>query len=381
MISMSNPTRLILGIETSCDETAAAVVADGHDVRSNVVASQNDLHAEYGGVVPEIASRAHIERILPVVRAALDQAGVALDDIDAIAVGHRPGLIGSLLVGVAAAKSLAWSTGKPLIGIDHVMAHLYACRLSPPPKRGPEGVKPEVAPPAAPPPTAFPALGLVVSGGHTNMFLLHDFEQIEMIGRTIDDAVGEAYDKAASILELGFPGGPIVDRRARNGDERAHALPISRLEPDSLDFSFSGLKTALLYAARGKPQGRGREVTYERSVRDLTDAQIDDLCASFQRVAIAAVRLKMERALEQLRDGRLSGGEPRTLLIGGGVSANSRMRSEAIAFAAENGLALTLPAMAYCTDNAAMIAGLADRRLLSGHFDPLSLSPSPAGVY
>ncbi|MFW5653126.1 MAG: tRNA (adenosine(37)-N6)-threonylcarbamoyltransferase complex transferase subunit TsaD, partial [Planctomycetota bacterium] len=215
----------------------------------------------------------------------------------------------------------------------------------------------------------------------SNIFLVRDFDDIEMIGRTIDDAVGEAYDKAASILGLGFPGGPKVDKAAREGDEHTHVFPISRLGRESLDFSFSGLKTSLLYTVRGKPKGRGRDATFERSHEDLNEQEINNLCASFQRAAIGAVRFKLERAMEQLKSGELAGGVPKTFLIGGGVSANSRMRSESTEFAERHGLALTLPPMAYCTDNAAMIAGLADRRLMLQEFDELSLSPSPAGAY
>jgi N6-L-threonylcarbamoyladenine synthase len=236
---------LILGIETSCDETAAAVVRRGRPghgatVLSNIIASQNELHAEYKGVVPEIASRAHAERILPIVREALSQAGVSLRDIDAIAVGNKPGLIGSLLVGVAAAKALAWSLRIPIIGVDHVRAHLYAGCLD------------------APLPD-FPALGLVVSGGHTSLYHCPSITQATRLGSTIDDAVGEAYDKAATILGLPFPGGPNLDRLAQRGDASRSPtrFPISRLGRDSLDFSFSGLKTALLYAVRGVPARPG----------------------------------------------------------------------------------------------------------------------------
>src|SRR3954451_7261251 len=224
----------ILGIESTCDETAASVVVDGFDVRSNVVASQVELHAKYRGEVPEIASRAHIENILPVVREALTTAGVRLDAVDAVAVAHRPGLIGSLLIGVTAAKTLAWAAGKPLVGIDHVHAHLYSVMLEnnePPP---------------------MPAVGLVVSGGHTALYRVGSWLDVELIGSTIDDAVGEAYDKVASILELGYPGGPVVDRLARTVEGPPPiAFPRTLLGRESLDFSFSGLKTAVLYHVRG----------------------------------------------------------------------------------------------------------------------------------
>ena len=235
---MAHQSPLILGVESSCDETAAAVVAGGTEVLSNVIATQHELHERYAGVVPEIASRAHLERIIPVLREALDKSGISENDLQAIAVGHRPGLIGSLLVGVSSAKALAWSLDLPLIGIDHIHAHLHAGLLDATPVK-------------------YPALGLVVSGGHTSLFLVHSPLNIRLLGKTIDDAIGEAYDKAATILNLGYPGGPKLDALAQQGDESAHELPVSLLDAESLDFSFSGLKTALLYAVCGQPVGRG----------------------------------------------------------------------------------------------------------------------------
>lgn len=350
---------LILGIETSCDETASAVVRDGRDVLSNVVASQNELHEEYGGVVPEIASRAHVERIAPVVERALRDAGVRLADLHAVAVGNRPGLIGSLLVGVSAAKALAWSLGVPIIGVDHVHAHLYAGLL-----RDGAAQDAGTATTAAP---LFPALGLVVSGGHTVLYHVHDALQLERLGSTIDDAVGEAYDKAAVILGLGHAGGPKVDALARGGNDRAVAFPVSRVAPDSLDFSFSGLKTSLLYKVRGFP---GQEL----APPPLDDARRADLAASFQHAAVAALVMKMERALDRLA----SAGTPaRTLIIGGGVSANSKLREQARQLADRRRITLVIPAMRFCTDNAAMIAGLAHARLARGQSDTLSLCAVP----
>lgn len=348
---------IVLGIESSCDETAASVVEDGRRVRSNVIASQVKLHEEYGGVVPEIASRAHAERILPVVTRAVRDAGITLADVDAIAVGHRPGLIGALLVGVAAAKALAWSLGVPIVGVDHIEAHLYAGLLDDEEWRADD---------------VFPALGLVVSGGHTTLFRCESAMDVRKLGGTIDDAIGEAYDKAASILGLGYPGGPIVDRRSPNGDELAHDFPVSRLGPDSLDFSFSGLKTAVLYAVRGVP---GREGWSAQALRNLSEQHVNDLCASFQRAAVRAVMLKLERALEQW-----GGDGPRALLLGGGVSANSRLRAEVIRLGEERGVPVRIPRMAYCLDNAAMIAGLAHERLSRGEADGLNLLASPTGV-
>ncbi|MCB9841146.1 MAG: tRNA (adenosine(37)-N6)-threonylcarbamoyltransferase complex transferase subunit TsaD [Phycisphaeraceae bacterium] len=361
---------IVLGIESSCDETACAVVRDGLVVLSNVVASQNDLHAEYGGVVPEIASRAHVEHLTPVVRAALREAGVTLAEIGAVAVGHRPGLIGCLLVGVAAAKALAWSLGVPLVGVDHVHAHLYAGLLT---NRDGQG-RDDREESHADSPVALPALGLVVSGGHTSIYVVGGRDgsllDIERLGATIDDAMGEAYDKAAAILGLGFPGGPRVDALAceAGADERAFDLPISRLGPGSLDFSYSGLKTALLYAAHGGPA----VPEAERPV--LTDQRRRDLAASFQRAAVAAITLKLGRAVEHLRE---RGVDVRTLLAGGGVTANSRLRTELATFAAGHGLGLVIPPMALCVDNAAMIAGLGSVMLDAGHRDGLDLAAVP----
>lgn len=346
---------LILGLETSCDETAAAVVRDGREVLSSAVATQNELHAEYAGVVPEIASRAHVERILPVIRGAVEQAGVKLAEVDAVAVGHRPGLIGSLLIGVSAAKALAWSLGRPLVAVDHVHAHLYAGVLG-------RTEQPE-----------FPALGLVVSGGHTSLYNVRGWPSLERLGATIDDALGEAYDKAATILGIPYPGGPGLDRLAQtpSANDRAYDLPISRLGPGSLDFSFSGLKTAVLYAVRGVPDGPDG---YARDHSALSGQAKADVAASFQRTVCRTVILKLERALDRLA------GEGRpvpSLLTGGGVTANSRLRAELGAFARARGLQLFLPPMGYCVDNAAMIAGLAHHLAREGRFADLTLEPMP----
>lgn len=346
---------LILGIETSCDETAAAVVESGTRVLSSVVASQTELHAEYGGVVPELASRAHAERILPVVRRALAEAGIRPDRIDAVAVGHRPGLIGALVVGVSAAKALAWSLSVPLIGVDHVHAHLYAGELD------------------APDPAPFPALGLVVSGGHTSLYLLRSWTDFTRLGATIDDAMGEAFDKAAAILGLPFPGGPNLDLLASTpgADDRALDFPVSRLSPTSLDFSFSGLKTSLLYAVRGLPGPGG---VFDKDHRSLSDGRRADLAASLQRAAVRAVILKLERAVE--RAGSLSPGAPVLMLLaGGGVTANSRLRRELAEAAPRLGLTLRLPEQRFCVDNAAMVAGLGFH--LTGAAEGLELRAVP----
>lgn len=348
----------ILGIETSCDETAAAVVKDGEQVLSNIVASQHELHEEYRGVVPEIASRAHMEKILPVVQSALSHANLTMDQIDAVAVGNRPGLIGSLIVGLSAAKALAWMMQKPLIGIDHVKAHLYAACLD----------RQEISQPAHK--QNYPALGLIVSGGHTSLYEVDSPIELKLLGRTIDDAVGEAFDKAAVILQLGYPGGPEIDRLAQGGNPEAHPFPRSLLQDDSLDFSFSGLKTSLLYTVRGKPRGRGKQTTFDRSADDLSTRQKADLAASFQAAIIDTLIIKIERAIHHLDD---QNRHPVSLIIGGGVSANSLLRKHAAEFGGQHNLAVYIPQPSLCIDNAAMIAGLANVYLQAGIYDDLDL--------
>ncbi|MBU6413671.1 MAG: tRNA (adenosine(37)-N6)-threonylcarbamoyltransferase complex transferase subunit TsaD [Planctomycetes bacterium] len=352
----------ILAIESSCDETAAAVVEDGCLVRSSVVASQTDLHAEYAGVVPEIASRAHVEAILPVMERALHEAGVTWREIDAVAVGHRPGLIGSLLVGVAASKAVAWALGKPLVGVDHVHAHVYSGMLH---RAGEDSCHQAL----------FPALGLVVSGGHTSMYLLRSWTQMERLGATIDDAVGEAYDKAAAILGLPFPGGPNLDQLAQSVTSDADLVdfPISRLSTTSLDFSFSGLKTALLYQVKGVPNTERAKVPHPPAA-EMTDQRRAMLAASFQKAAVGAVVLKMKRAIEQCEE---RGIKVQSVLVGGGVSANSRLRSAMQELAKKLGVALVIPKMAYCMDNAAMIGGLGYELLSQGITSGLDLQPVP----
>jgi N6-L-threonylcarbamoyladenine synthase len=335
---------IVLGIESTCDETGASVVVDGFDVRSNIVATQVDLHAKYRGVVPEIASRAHIENILPVLRESLDSCAIKLGDIDAIAVAHRPGLIGSLLIGVTAAKTLAWALGKPLIGVDHVHAHLYSVRL-----------ETNVVPP-------LPAVGLVCSGGHTALYQVNGWldTDIRLIGSTIDDAVGEAYDKVAAILGLGYPGGPIIDRLAQSGNPKAIDLPRSLLGRESLDFSFSGLKTAVLYHVRGVP-GRRENVKAAASLPPPTEAELQDISASFQAACVDVLIRKLRRAAKQIG--------AKSILIGGGVSANRGLRTALEHFE----LPVFFPPLKYCTDNAAMSAGLAEVYYRAKRFSDLSL--------
>ena len=345
--SASASRRLVLGIETSCDETAAAVVEDAWRVRGAAVAVQHDLHETYGGVVPEIASRAHLERMLPVVRRALDEAGVTLQDLDAIAVGHRPGLIGALLVGTSAAKGLAIGLGVPLVGVDHVHAHLLSGLLV----DGEDSPRTELP---------SPAIGLVISGGHTNIYEIDDPCEPRRFGRTIDDAIGEAFDKVGAMLGLPHPGGPGVERLAEGGDPDALDLPVANLGRDRLDFSFSGLKTAVRYAALGAP---GRDAP------PLTDARRADVAASFQRAAIAALRRNLRRAIERMPHAR-------GLLVGGGVVANGAIRRMLAEETERAGLELVIPEMRWCQDNGAMIAALGTLRLNAGRTDDLTLVPS-----
>jgi N6-L-threonylcarbamoyladenine synthase len=332
---------LILGIESTCDETAAAVVDGGTRVLSSVVATQVELHEKYRGVVPEIASRAHIENILPVLREATSSAGVQLQDVDAIAIAHRPGLIGSLLVGVTAAKTLAWSLGKPLVAIDHVHAHLYSVRLNESSEFRVQSSEQNAGPGvSALNSELFPAVGLVASGGHTALYHLNDWTDVRLIGSTIDDAVGEAYDKVAAVLGLPYPGGPVIDKLAAEGDPGAVKFPRSLLGRESLDFSFSGLKTAVLYHVRGH---KGRE----RDASALSPQELRDVAASFQAACVEVIVRKLQRALKRVRG--------RSVIVGGGVSANRGLRSALAALK----VPVFFPPLRYCTDNAAMIAGLA----------------------
>ena len=279
--------RTILGIETSCDETAAAVVTGPHRVRSNVVATQFDVHARYGGVVPELASRAHIENIDGVIREAMKAAGVTREEIDAVAVTCRPGLAGCLLIGLTAAKTLAMAWSRPLVGVNHVHAHAASAAI-------------EVGPDEPPP---WPAVALVVSGGHTSLLRLRSPLEIETLGATIDDAAGEAFDKVASILDLGFPGGPVISRTAEKGDPRACDFPRTFLARDSLDFSFSGLKTAVLYHVHGPGKTSG-------GLARLRPQDVADICASFQAAVVEVLVAKVLLAVEQTGI--------HTVVIGGG---------------------------------------------------------------
>ena len=330
---------LILGIETSCDETAAAVVRDGHVVLSNVVHSQVELHARWRGVVPEVASRSHTERILPIVERALAEAGIGPTDLAAVAVTHRPGMVGCLLVGLAAAKALCWRFDLPLLGVDHVQAHVHTGFL---------------AEPAMP----LPALALVASGGHTALWLVHAPGRTERLGTTRDDAAGEALDKGASLLGLPYPGGPSIQQTALGGDPHAFELPRTLLGPDSLDFSFSGLKTALLYTLRPQQSGRTEIVP-------PTGDRLRDLACSYQEAVVDVLVQKLRRAAER---------HPvRSLCIGGGVARNTRLRERLAADPALSALHLVLPDPALCADNGAMIASLGALHLREGNRAPLDL--------
>jgi len=336
---------LVLGIETSCDETAAAIVADGTDVRSNVVASQVDLHRKYGGVVPEIASRAHIEALDAVIEEAFEKADCTPDDVGAIAVTNRPGLVGALLIGVTAAKTLSWAWGKPLVGVDHIRAHAYspAIGLETPP---------------------WPAIGLIVSGGHTSLFDIESPTEITLLGATTDDAAGEAFDKVASILGLAYPGGPSIQNAAAAGRPDAIAFPRTMLGHDSLDFSFSGVKTAVLYHVHGHGKTSG-------GLERQTEQDIADIAASFQQAVVdVLVRKTMLAVACTGRD---------TVVLGGGVAANKALRETLEQTCTERGLAFHAAPMSLCTDNAAMIAALGYHQILSGHADDLTLDAYPTG--
>ncbi|GBC81067.1 tRNA N6-adenosine threonylcarbamoyltransferase [bacterium HR10] len=334
---------LILGIETSCDETAAAVVEDGRLIRSNIVATQYAIHRPYGGIVPELASREHLRNIVPVVREALREAGVTFREIDAVAVTRGPGLIGSLLVGICYAKSVAYALSRPLLGVNHHEGHIFSVVFENPPVR-------------------YPALALVVSGGDTSLFWMPEPERYHLLGHTRDDAAGEAFDKVAKLLGLGYPGGPVIDRLAKRGNPRAVRFTIPRTSENDFDFSFSGLKTAVARYVR------------ERGIRPVREGEevpdiILDLLASFQDTVVRTLIQRLSRALEEY--------EARTLILTGGVACNSRLREEAFRLGREASVPVYVPSPPLTTDNAAMIAAAAYPKLQRGERSGWELTAEP----
>ncbi len=339
---------LILTIETTCDETAAAVVDGDLRVLGSVVASQDKVHQRFGGVVPELASRAHLEQIVPVIDETVRRAGIRLADLDAVAVANTPGLAGSLLVGLAAAKSLCVALRKPLLAINHLQAHVYACKVAF--KENP-----------------FPCVGLIVSGGHSSLYRCAGPIDFTPLGGTIDDAAGEAFDKVAAMLGLRYPGGPNIQKAAEKGNPKAHAFPRSLLdEPERLAFSFSGLKTAVRY----KLVGPGK-VDPTTAAASLAETEVADIAASFQEAVVDCLVGKSVQALKQVR--------MNTLCVGGGVAANSRFRQKMEAAAQKHGFRLFIAPISLCTDNAVMGA-IAVERFNAGLFETLDLDVYPGLV-
>jgi N6-L-threonylcarbamoyladenine synthase len=331
---------LVLGVESSCDETAAAVVRDGREMVSSVISSQIDIHKRFGGVVPELASREHLDKIVPVVEEALARAGVDAKDVDGIAVTQGPGLVGSLLVGLSYAKAMAYALAKPLVGVNHIEGHIYSVVFENPP-------------------IEYPAFALVVSGGHTNLFLVPEPGRYKVLARTRDDAAGEAFDKVAKMLGLGYPGGPVIERLAREGDPRAVPFSVPRMGDGLPDFSFSGLKTAVSKYVREaglKPVAAGEEPS----------AQVKDLAASFQRTVVRSLVGTTEKLAAEYR--------PRTLIVAGGVACNGALREAAAEAGARLGIPAYFPSRHLSTDNAAMIAAAGTVKLEAGERAGLDLN-------
>jgi len=329
---------LICGIETSCDETALAIVEDGKKIIAQTVFSQEDIHRPFGGVVPEVACRTHLDKIFFLLEKVFNKGGLSQNDIDGWAVTYGPGLVGALLIGIAVAKSLSYATKKPLLGINHIEGHLYANILE----------QQEIP---------FPWVGLVVSGGHTSLYYSPKLGEYKVLGETVDDAAGEAFDKVAKMLSLGYPGGPAIEKLAKKGDKRKIKFPRprgSKKKKDSLDFSFSGLKTAVLYYFRDHPGGLSQKA---------------DIAAGFQE---AVVEVLVKKTVEAAKTFGV-----RTILISGGVARNNSLREEFCQRGKEEGIKIFSPSPFLCTDNAAMIAGLAFSKLQKGEVADLDLGPVP----
>ena len=335
---------IILGIETSCDETSAAVVEDGIKVHSNIVASQQELHSRFGGVVPEIACRSHTDTIITVIDKAVTEANIKFKDIDAISVANTPGLIGALLIGLTTAKTLSWLLGIPLITINHLHAHIYASKIEH------EDID-------------YPAISLVVSGGHTSLFLTQSETRHTQVGGTIDDAAGEAFDKVGKILGLGYPAGPEIDTISKKGNGKAILFPRSYLKKDSLDFSFSGVKTAVLYHCLGQDSKNTGEMP------ELKDREIADLAASFQEAVVDVLVNKTIFAATKF--------SARSIILGGGVACNSRLRQRLADAAKQRDIPLYYPSKKLCMDNAAMVAGLAYHKYDEEAFSGLEVEAMP----
>ncbi|MBE0426490.1 MAG: tRNA (adenosine(37)-N6)-threonylcarbamoyltransferase complex transferase subunit TsaD [Nitrospirae bacterium] len=356
---------LVLGIDTSCDDTSASVVENGIKTLSNIISSQIEIHKKYGGIVPELASRRHIEMIWPVVDEALTNAGIKLEDLSGIAVCHGPGLIGSLLVGCSFAKAICYCRGIPLVAVNHLEGHIFSSFLEDP---GP----------------SFPFLALIVSGGHTCLYMIAGFGKYRELGRTRDDAAGEAYDKVSKLLGLGYPGGPVIDKLAQKGNPKAIDFPRAYL-PESLDFSFSGIKTAVLNFLKSKKESRvkGQQSTKQSLVSshsslvepcdqcpvtgDKSYFSLSDIAASFQAAIVDVLVRKTEWAIKKEHIKRV--------VLSGGVAANSELRKMMKEMAEERGVEIFIPAISLCTDNAAMIAAAGYQHLVSGNIAGLDLNP------
>jgi N6-L-threonylcarbamoyladenine synthase len=334
---------LILGIDTSCDDTSASVVENGTKIISNIISSQSEIHKKYGGIVPELASRRHIEMIWPVVNEALKIAGVRLEDLSGVAVCHGPGLIGSLLVGCSFAKAVCYSKQLPLLAVNHLEGHIFSSFL--------EGSKP-----------SFPFIALIVSGGHTCLYRVDSFGKYKELGRTRDDAAGEAYDKVSKLLGLGYPGGPVIEKRAQDGNPKAIDFPRAYL-PESLDFSFSGLKTAVLNFSKSEVRSQKSNAEF----RILNSALINDIAASFQASIVDVLVRKTEWAIKKERIKRVT--------LTGGVASNSELRKKMKKMGKEKEIEIFMPSISLCTDNAAMIAAAGYHYLKTKNIAGLDLNP------